>query len=150
MQPRWEGEDLHNLFSTQDKAYHTALKRGIGGLYTNTAVMQYEPNIDKSLAVFVQRLTNVGTNKVPVDMSAWLQFWVIDAIGELNFSRPFGFLAAGRDLDNTCQYYHSMMLYVASVCLSDMEGHRLVLTMLVGPNPSFRKDCHAHLVAIEA
>jgi len=85
-------------------------------LYTLSNVSKLEPNLDRSIQLFMSRLRDqkkAGT--ISVDMSPWLQFWAFDALGEVNFSQPMGFLEAGKDLNNICELDHEMMLYFAIV-----------------------------------
>lgn len=50
-----------------------------------------------------------------VDMSAWLQYFAFDCIGEINFSQPMGFMDSDKDVDGICQLDHEMMMYFALV-----------------------------------
>ncbi|KAK6005954.1 hypothetical protein QM012_006364 [Aureobasidium pullulans] len=96
---QFEGLPLYNLFSIQDIDYHTSLKKRIGGLYTKAAVADLEPNIDACLKVFkseLQKMTQEGP--ASIDMSLWVHLFSFDCLGELNISKPFGFLKSGTDI----------------------------------------------------
>ncbi|KAL9065628.1 MAG: hypothetical protein Q9157_007414 [Trypethelium eluteriae] len=114
LQPQLDKAPLHNVFSTRNVEYHSALKRTIGGLYNMSTVTEVEPNIDRSIQTFISRLEDItNLQSATVDMSAWLQFWTFDTIGEIDFSQPIGFLEAGADIDGICERDHEMMLYYA-------------------------------------
>lgn len=102
--------------------------------------MEYEPNLDRSLDLFIRKLKDLVKSRPqqPVDVSAWLQFWTFDALGEVNFSRPMGFLDAGEDIDGICQLDHDMMVYFANVT-SLFESCLPMLTFLVGSNSSLHR-----------
>ncbi|KPM44434.1 hypothetical protein AK830_g2085 [Neonectria ditissima] len=36
----------------------------------------------------------------PMDLAGWLQFYAFDVIGQITFSRPFGFMREGKDIQN--------------------------------------------------
>lgn len=46
-----------------------------------------------------------------IDMSAWMQFFSFDTIGEVNFSRNFGFLETGTDVDWAIREAEERMRY---------------------------------------
>lgn len=116
LQPQLDGFPLHNVFSTQDQDYHTGLKRSIGNLYTMSAMVNIEQNIDRSIEKFLGKLKGFTKAKFAVvNMSAWLQYFAFDCIGEINFSQPMGFMDSGKDVDDICQLDHEMMMYFALV-----------------------------------
>ncbi|KAI0192472.1 cytochrome P450 oxidoreductase [Astrocystis sublimbata] len=116
LQPKYQGGDLHNIFSTQDPEYHAALKRTMGTLYTTTAVMPLEHFLDECTNLFLHKMDElIGSRKsAPVDMAGWLQYYTFDSLGMINFSQKLGFLEAGVDLDGICHYDHDQMLYFAT------------------------------------
>ena len=81
-----------------------------------TAITELEPNIDRSIEMLITRLkTFAGVGPTTINMSAWLQFWAFDALGNINFSQPIGFLESGKDIHGICELDHEMMLYYAVV-----------------------------------
>lgn len=78
-------------------------------------------NINRSVVKFIGRIRGfTETGSEILDMSAWLQYWAFDCIGEINFSQSIGFSDAGKDLDDICQIDHEMMTYFAVVCTPTM------------------------------
>jgi hypothetical protein len=120
-----EGADLHNVFSTQDPDFHAALKRTIGSLYTTTAVVKLEHHIDNCTRVFLSKMQEMIELQKPtgVDMSAWLQYYAFDSLGEINFSKRLGFLDTGTDIDGICELDHKQMMYFALVCYPPSFNH---------------------------
>ncbi|KAI8946322.1 cytochrome P450, partial [Xylaria longipes] len=115
LQPRFEGSDLHNVFSTQDAEYHAALKRTMGTLYTTTAVSGLEYHLDDCTRLFLSKMNDIlGSEKsAKVDMAAWLQYYAFDSLGAVNFSQMLGFLESGTDVDGICHLDHEQMMYFA-------------------------------------
>ncbi|KAI1495958.1 cytochrome P450 [Biscogniauxia marginata] len=115
LQPRFEGSDLHNVFSTQDAEYHAALKRTMGTLYTTTAVSSLEFHLDDCTQLFMSKINDIiGKDKsAPIDLAAWLQYYAFDSLGAVNFSQKLGFLDSGTDVDGICHLDHDQMMYFA-------------------------------------
>ncbi|KAI3321861.1 cytochrome P450 [Xylariaceae sp. AK1471] len=115
LQPRFEGSDLHNVFSTQDAEYHAALKRTMGTLYTTTTVSGLEFHLDDCTKLFISKMTDlIGQERsAPVDLASWLQYYAFDSLGAVNFSQKLGFLDSGSDVDGICHLDHDQMMYFA-------------------------------------
>ncbi|KAI1259170.1 cytochrome P450 [Xylariaceae sp. FL1019] len=110
--PSFEGEILHNLFSTQDSGIHAALKRKIAPLYTKKALSSLEFHIDDCIAHFMSAMEIMirrPENK-PIDLGTWLQYYAFDCIGTVNFSRKMGYLETGQDVDGLCNLEQKKML----------------------------------------
>ena len=54
-----------------------------------------EPSVNAALRLFLDRLSQI--EKETVDMGLWAQLFAFDVIGEVTFSRNFGFLERGLD-----------------------------------------------------
>lgn len=112
-----DGEDLHNLFSTQDKALHQTVKRHIAALFSQNGIQSCEPHIDSTIELLLVRLNSMldDTGSVCIDASAWMQYWAFDTIGEITFSQKLGFLATGSDVGALCAQNHHNMTYFGLV-----------------------------------
>lgn len=55
-----------------------------------------EPYIDSCLAKLLARLDTAAAAGEPIDLKAWISFFVIDVLGELAFSRSFDMLERGQ------------------------------------------------------
>jgi len=61
--------------------------------------LQFEPFVDATSGVFGKRLTELFANKdVVCDLGTWVQYYAFDVIGEITFSKRFGFLETGTDV----------------------------------------------------
>lgn len=151
LQPKFEGADLHNIFSTQDPEYHAALKRTMGNLYTTTAVMPLEFHLDDCTKLFLSKMNDlIGSRKsAPVDLAGWLQYYTFDSLGMINFSQKMGFLESGVDLEGICHYDHDQMLYFAIVRISPFYEN-VCISVLTSISPgSVGSDCFSGANVVE-
>ena len=67
-------------------------------------VVRAEAGIDACLDTLDVQLRELAASPSPVaDVSVWVRWYAFDVIGELFFSRPFGFLASRRDVGGWIQ-----------------------------------------------
>jgi cytochrome P450 len=93
----WQGHRKFDLFGGRDEKVHGQHRRLISSIYSLEQLKKLEPGVDTAISLFIQRLREVTKGGAPVDMSKWAQLFAFDVIGEVTFSKPFGFLAAGKD-----------------------------------------------------
>ncbi|KAI1095697.1 benzoate 4-monooxygenase cytochrome P450 [Rostrohypoxylon terebratum] len=128
--PPFEGKPLPNLFSTQDVNYHASLKRLLGGLYTKAATLDLEPNIDRTLKLFLYKMQEhlEKDELASVDMSLWVHLFAFDCIAELNNSESFGFLESGTDVNGMIKRADIILmdtgLYAQSPVLQSIRRYR--------------------------
>lgn len=110
----WQGTQKTDLFAERNIATHAALKRNISRVYSMSALTALEKWVDDAIECFLQRMHDQGSHSV--DLGYWLQLLafgehqshvsdigaaantvLLDVIGEVSFSRRFGFLEAGKD-----------------------------------------------------
>ncbi|KAL4867930.1 hypothetical protein BDV12DRAFT_170571 [Aspergillus spectabilis] len=93
------GGALPAVFSSCDEDIHKKLKNPIAPLYSMSKVLPLEPFINKTLDVMSEQLDNrfVATKEV-FDLADWLQFFAFDVMGTLTFSKRYGFLERGEDV----------------------------------------------------
>lgn len=81
-------------------------------------MIQYEPFMDSIIELFLTQ-----TDKMFVDtgnlcnFSRWLQFYAFDVIGELTYSKRYGFLEETKDINGIIEYIANLFNYVAPVYL---------------------------------
>ena len=92
----WQGHRKFDLFGGRDEKVHGQHRRLISSIYSLDQLRKLEPYVDSAISLMVDRLCEV-TKKETIDMSKWAQMFAFDVIGEVTFSKPFGFLAAGKD-----------------------------------------------------
>lgn len=94
------GKRTASLVFTTDEQQHATMKRPIASAYSLSTLVEFEPLLDSTTAVFLSRLDELfaSTGKV-CDLGTWLQWYAFDVIGELTFSKRLGFLEKATDVD---------------------------------------------------
>ena len=118
-----------NLFSTRDPEYHRVEKRKVGAAYSLPNLLQSEEAIDSCINLFMDRLGEFASQRKPVNLGAWLQYFAFDVVGEVTFASKLGFLSEGKDVD------------VGSHTLRPTDDQSL--TSMTGHDEGYRR--HAHL-----
>jgi cytochrome P450 len=86
-----------DIFTETKEDVHARKKRVANPPYSMAAMQQLTPFIDDTIELLVTKLDqSVGR----VDLGAWLHFFAFDVLGEVAFSRKFGFLDQGIDVGN--------------------------------------------------
>ncbi|KAI6867230.1 benzoate 4-monooxygenase cytochrome-like protein P450 [Hortaea werneckii] len=94
------GQRAPSLVFATDEAQHARMKRPIAQSFSLSTLVEFEPLIDSTAAVFLSRLDELfaHTGKT-CDLGQWLQWYAFDVIGELTFSKRLGFLEKAEDVD---------------------------------------------------
>lgn len=110
MAPRYDGEVMDSLFTTQDPVYHKALKSPVAQLFSMTNMRNYEQHADECTAIFIKSMQDLQGQ--PVDLAIWLQWYAFDVIGNITFQRIFGFMEQRRDVDDMIEGINIALHYV--------------------------------------
>ncbi|KIW40987.1 uncharacterized protein PV06_06586 [Exophiala oligosperma] len=115
-QPLINGKPVASLFMITNEDAHKAAKRPIAHAYAMTSLLDYEPFVDNTSTVLVERLTSLYADSDKVcDIGEWLQWYAFDVIGEMTMSRRFGFLEQGRDVGTIIKTLNKSGAYTAIV-----------------------------------
>ncbi|KAL9609716.1 MAG: hypothetical protein Q9167_005541 [Letrouitia subvulpina] len=97
------GQDVEIIFSTQNEALNSLMKRPIGKFYSLSYTLGLEPILDECIELLLNRLEQefCGVNDKKVcDMDEWTHYFGWDAMYMMNFSCPMGFLECGSDIED--------------------------------------------------
>ena len=97
-----------------------------------SSVLRNETVIDDTIMYFEERLDQLAEAGNPVTLSSWFSFLTWDILGEVTFSKRFGFLELGRDIRNTVANTFALDLYMSSVAYAQW-----IHTLFLG-NPILR------------
>jgi hypothetical protein len=127
-----------DIFTEIREDVHATKKRVANVPYSMAAMRQLSPFIDDTIDFFMKRLAEFCTTSaqeqapgqegmsagekqtaVPggaavrgkVDLGAWLHYFAFDVLGEVAFSRSFGFLAAGVDVEGAIRTIDNSQTY---------------------------------------
>jgi hypothetical protein len=95
-----KGGALPAVFNTRDEALHKQIKSPIAPLFSLSNVVPLEIFVDRVLEVLFKQLdTRFAGSQKTFDLADWLQYFAFDVMGTLTFSKRYGFLEKGRDVN---------------------------------------------------
>lgn len=117
MQPMAQGKVIQGIFNTQDASLHSALRRPIANIYSMSNLVEFEPYVDSTIRVLLKQLEEArpGSDEA-ADLGKWLQWFALDVMGEITFSRRLGFLDRAEDVDGIIQKVLGLFKYASWVC----------------------------------
>lgn len=117
-------QGIFDVFSDPTRAGHAAKRRMLASTYSAVSVGQLESRVQATTDRLIGRFQEFSTSKQPMNLSGWLQWYAFDVIGQVSFSKQFGFLDAGKDVNNTLQTIDDTLW--ALIMVAEMpELHRL-------------------------
>ncbi|KAK6538472.1 hypothetical protein TWF694_010055 [Orbilia ellipsospora] len=100
------GKPYENMFNTTNEDFHQLLRKPVAKAYAMTTIVEYEPFVDDTTLLFLKKMEElVGQT---IDFAVWLQYYAFDVIGEMTFSKKFGFLEKGEDVGGIIHTLHSL------------------------------------------
>ncbi|KXL43926.1 hypothetical protein M433DRAFT_151346 [Acidomyces richmondensis BFW] len=91
----WQGHRKFDLFAERDERIHGQQRRLVSRAYSMESLRDLEQYVDNAINVFLDNMSQ-RLGKV-IDMGNWVQLFAFDVIGEITFSKRFGFMDAGED-----------------------------------------------------
>ncbi|KAM0804923.1 cytochrome P450 [Usnea florida] len=112
--PYTKAGSLPAIFTTRDENLHKLLKSPIASLYSLSNVITLESFVDEVLGLLCCQLEKrfVDTHEV-FDLADWLQYFSFEVMGVMTFSKKYGFLETGQDVDGMLATIWNFMLTVA-------------------------------------
>ncbi|KAJ3579714.1 hypothetical protein NPX13_g848 [Xylaria arbuscula] len=100
LMPRMKGGKIPDVFATRDENIHRQMRRPIANLYSISNLTAFEPLVKSTIEYFFSRLDDLFVDASKTfDLCEWLQLFTFDVMGEITFSRRFGFLEKGGDIE---------------------------------------------------
>lgn len=114
--PYTKGGALPAVFTTQDEQQHKTLKTPIASLYSLSNVITFEPFVDEVLGVLFKQLDERFVEpQATFDLGDWLQYFAFDVMGTMTFSKRYGFLETGADVNGLLRAIWDFMLTIGPV-----------------------------------
>ncbi|KAI1337030.1 putative PDA-like cytochrome P450 monooxygenase [Xylariaceae sp. FL0016] len=127
------GQVIYNLFSEVDPVKHAKEKKPVAKYYSTQGVMSLEPHVDSTIVMLCEalesRFMRGGSKGRACDLGEWIDYYAWDIVGKTTFSKPFGFLEKGDDIDNTLKAANESLDYFARV------GQIPILDFWLAKNP---------------
>ena len=97
-------------FEESDERLHGLRRRIVAPLYTQASILEFEPCVDRLIALFYEQMETFATNNTTFDMSVWLRKYTFDVIGEIFYGRKggFGFIRDNIDYNNWMKLMETM------------------------------------------
>ncbi|PVI00852.1 cytochrome P450 [Periconia macrospinosa] len=108
-----QGHRKFDLFAERDEKIHGAQRRLVNSIYTVENMKKVEPSVNTVIALLLDKLSELGTE--PTDMGMWARLFAFDVIGQVTFSKQFGYLENGYDEDDSFKYMHAAVRSAAWV-----------------------------------
>lgn len=103
--------DRWTLFADRDSKRHAETRRKFQGMYAMSSMKGYEGYVNECSDIFEQRLREVADQDQAVDMSNALQCYAFDVIGDITYSKRFGFLDSFHDIQGAMKKLEAVMMY---------------------------------------
>ncbi|KAI4718502.1 cytochrome P450 [Aureobasidium sp. EXF-10727] len=91
----WQGHRKFDLFAERDEKLHGKQRSSISSAYSMTSLKDLEPYVDDTVKRFMDAMSE--RQGQVVDMGKWAQLFAFDVIGEITFSKSFGFMETQAD-----------------------------------------------------
>ncbi|KAI0850792.1 cytochrome P450 [Daldinia vernicosa] len=121
-----KGKAEPHVFTMRDPTVHRESKKTLANAYSPTSLLAYELAVDECINLLLYQIEKLASEKKPVDLGAWMSYCTFDVIGQLSFSRMFGFLEKGCDVDKIIETIDIVLTY-ASHCGQLPELHKFLL-----------------------
>ncbi|KXX79735.1 Pisatin demethylase [Madurella mycetomatis] len=101
-----------DIFTETREDVHAMKKRVANVPYSMAAMQQLSPFINDSIELLVRKIDeHIAQARGVFDLGDYLHYFAFDVLGEVAFSRSFGFLAEGRDVDNAIKTIDNSQTY---------------------------------------
>ena len=122
-----------NQMSELDPARHIQKTRSLSAGFSLSNISKTEPYIDNVLSLFKTRFDELSDSGAPVEFQQWFSFFAFDVLGEVTFSKSFGFVESGTDIRNAIANTGSLVYYIS------IMGNYIWLHNLTLGNPLFSR-----------
>ncbi len=103
-----------DIFTEVREDVHAMKKRVANVPYGMAAMQQLSPFIDDTVELLMRKVEGFveqGSGRRVFDLGAYLHYFAFDVLGEVAFSRGFGFLEEGRDVDDAIKTIDKSQTY---------------------------------------
>lgn len=91
----WQGHRKFDLFGERDEKIHGSQRRLVSRAYAMESLKDLEPYVNNAVHTFLDNMAQ--RQDQVIDMGNWVQLFAFDIIGEMTFSKAFGFMDAAGD-----------------------------------------------------
>ena len=99
------------LFPDRDIRRHAETRRRFQGIYSMSSLLSYEGYVSECTELLMARLAEFAQTGKVLDLTHWLQCYAFDVMGNITYSRRFGFLDRGDDVAGIMAALDKNMVY---------------------------------------
>ncbi|OQE74581.1 hypothetical protein PENNAL_c0079G06477, partial [Penicillium nalgiovense] len=103
--------DRWSLFPERNIKRHAETRRKFQNIYSLSSLVSYEKYVDDCGDIFTERLVEIAASGQDIDLGYWLRCYAFDVIGQITYSKRFGFLDAGEDVGGLIKAINKVLLY---------------------------------------
>ena len=113
--PQWYGivklgsDGAASIFSADAKS-HPRVRKSLAYAFSEKALRDQEPSIAGYIDLLIQRLRDIATTGMPIDMVEWYNFTTFDLIGDLAIGKSFDCLKNSRYHSWVSSIYNSVKI----------------------------------------
>lgn len=115
--------------SELDPKRHIQKNKNVMTGYSLSSLLRSESHIDSVLKLMTRRFDALIVKNKPMEPPVWFNFMAFDILGEMIFSKSFGFLQKGYDIGGAIKNTSQLAIYVA------IMGHLQWLHKMLLGNP---------------
>ncbi|KAK3062510.1 hypothetical protein LTS18_003924, partial [Coniosporium uncinatum] len=79
-------------FTCLDERVHADRRKLVNNLYSMSSILRAEDRMGECIDLFMLRMDEFAASGEIVDLATWVQMYAFDVVGQLFFSRMFGFM----------------------------------------------------------
>ena len=107
---------LPAIFTTQDEQQHKILKTPVASLYSLSNVVTFEPFVEQVLGILFKQLdSRFVKSRATFDLADWVGYFAWEVMGLMTFSKTYGLLETGTDVNGLIKAVWDFMLTIAPV-----------------------------------
>lgn len=102
-----------DIFTETREEVHAIKKRFVTQPYSLSSIQTLTPWIAQTITTLCRKLDRHAENKVgqPIDLGNFLHWFAFDVLGEVAFSKSFGFLDEEKDIEGAIQFIDTVQVY---------------------------------------
>ncbi|KAJ5682730.1 hypothetical protein N7462_005895 [Penicillium macrosclerotiorum] len=112
-----------------DPQRHKEMSRNVAAGYALSNIISSEPHVDAVMELFINHLNQHCDSSTPIELNRWFTFFAFDVVGEVTFSKSFGFIETGTDIRDAIANTRALALYISAM------GHYTWLHNMTLVNP---------------
>lgn len=108
--PDWRFQTPLSTTTPKEKA---ARSKAFASGYTLSNMLQTEEHVTRTIEQLLDWMDRYAEEQKPMELDLFFSYTAFDVIGEVLFSRPFGFIKKGEDIDGTLHVGQPINAYAA-------------------------------------